>query len=202
MTENQTAADGSQSGDTQAGASGDSDFERLISSFDEPVKTEPNRSEPSIKDVLKAIKPVVDFANGERTTRETAAVEKSIGEIVDYMTEPDETKELPKRFVRGFLAEYSREHPDIQKSYQERSTNPTAWKAVLEQARTELLNDAKSLPRDKVASDVRAAKAAVQGTTQKAAKTDDGPSVMEMANMSNHDWEQYKASLEAGAARK
>ena len=201
MAENQTTVDDSRSGGTQTGASGDSDFEKLINSFDEPVKAEQNRADPSIRDVLKAIKPVVEFANNEKVTRETEAIDKSINEIVDFMTEPDETKDLPKRFVRGFLAEYSRENPDIQKSYQERTSNPTAWKAVLEQARMELLNDAKALPRDKVASDVKAAKAAVQGTTQKAVESNDGPSSVEMANMSDHEWEKFKAGLRSKARK-
>ena len=201
MPENQTTADDSQSGKSQAGASGDSDFEKLINSFDEPVKAEPNRADPSVRDALKVLKPVLDFAVHEKETREAQEVEKSIGEIVEFMTEPEETKELPKRFVRGFLAEYSREHPEVQEKYLSRKKDPDAWKSTLEKARKELLDDSKALPRDRVASDVRAAKAAVQGTTQKAVDTDDGPTPVEMANMPDHEWEAYKAGLVSKARK-
>lgn len=181
-----------------------SDFDRLLAEFStSQAEPAPAASPPvSPTDLV----PVIEFAKAELTARAKAAVDNDIKAAVDFLTEPEELKGLPSRFVRGYAEAYAIENPDFGRAFNERQSNPTRFKAHLAKAREALLDDFKKLPGNMVRTDIEAAKAAVSGQSNQPAADGDMPSPEEMFNMPEHEFRAFKMKrarmAEAASARR
>jgi hypothetical protein len=194
-TEAPNTSDGAPSGRTENGSAG-TDLDKLLSEFESPNPGIQPRAEAT---VLKALKPVIDFADAEMTTRAKAALDGDIAKAVDFVKE--EAKDIPPRLVRGFLEGYAAENQAFRHAFENRHTDPNTWQTKLGEARGEFVKEIGSLPGNTVKSDVEAARAAIAGRSE---PIGDKPelSAAELVAMPQHEFDAlWKKQAAANAKR-
>ena len=115
--------------------------------------------------------------------------------IVDFFSEADELKDLPEKMKRGFLEAHAQETMEFKTAFENRAKDPKAWETAREAARDSFTEMVSELPGSKVRTDVEAALAAVDVTTDKPA-SDEGPSPVKKMKMSDYEWRQYMEEQE------
>jgi hypothetical protein len=161
-----------------------------------PELTPEPTSNADIGKVLKAVQPAVDYVNEVKAEKQQAQFDGEVKDVLDFFSEADELKELPDKLKRGFLEAHAQEDLEFKTAFDNRAKAPKAWEAAKETARdafTELVSD---LPGSKVRSDVEAAHAAVDGTTEDKPASEEGPSPEQKAQMSDFEWRKYTQDQE------
>ena len=163
MTEEgkQAAADGPDRSKTPGAGT---DLDSLLNEWNQSSTAEPNTRDV-VQAIRKEVKPVIDFARTEASRKANEEIEKDLNSAVAFMKEPEEYKDFPEFWVKGYLEAYSAENPSFTEAFEERGKNPEQWSAALSKARDSFAERAGQLPGSKVRSDVEAAKAAVTGTS-------------------------------------
>ena len=161
----------------------------LLKEFDTADGKPP--SDP-IARVINAFKPVADYVAEERETKVVESVKQGVKEAVDYLGEAEETKALPAFWRKAFLEEHALQNPSMTEAFNNRKSDPDAWKTALKSARDALVEQAKGLPPNTVHTDLGAAQAAVSGRSNQVLP-DRLPTPLEMANMSDDAFDQLKA---------
>ncbi|MGI9502506.1 MAG: hypothetical protein ACR2RE_05575 [Geminicoccaceae bacterium] len=154
----------------------------------------PDNTRDVVGRVLKKVEPVIDFARTQAAKEENDAVEKDLNEALDFMIEPEEFKDFPKFWVKGYLEAHSAENPAFADAFNKRGENPEGWRAALSEARDKFAERAGQLPGSKVRSDVEAAKAAVSGTTNERAdvpEKSEQEQAVELMQLSEGDYRRY-----------
>lgn len=198
---------------TQAGASagkpGETALDQLLAQWDQDTGkgTEADSKPPdaiSGSSALKALKPVVEFAQQEMSERQTKRVNDDIEAAVSFINEDEDLKDLNGDLAIGMLEAFGRRNPDFVKAFEQRQDNPEVWKSGLGKARDwvkEAVGQVRGNGTASVRSDVEAAKAAVQGQTTQAVDEDKQDPVA-MFNMSDTDWNALLQQERSKAARK
>jgi hypothetical protein len=199
----------SQAETTQAGTSeaqqGESALDQLLSEWEKQGSTDTEATTPSGVSgatALKALKPVVDFAQQQMTEKQTEGVTKDIDAAVEFISEPDELKGLKSSTAIGLLEAYAREDPSFTEAFNSRKQSPQEWKAGLEKARDWVkttVAELRGTEGSNTRSDVEAAKAAVQGQSNQAAD-DEQLDPATMFKLSDQDFEEVLAKERAKAA--
>ena len=156
----------------------------------------------ALQELLKEFKPVAAFARGKMLEETRAGVQKDVDEAISALLEADETKGVPKRLVKGFLVDLYNEDQEFKAAFDNRTKNKSAWKGALAKAKDDLVEQVKTLPQNKVRSDVEAARAAVAGSkTNPSRESASDPDASAMFAMSDQEWGKYlaKKSSEARA---
>lgn len=183
--------------------SGDSDLNSLLAEYEEGTKPQAEpKTEPEVRTETKVIQPdlskldpVIRYAEAamQRDQRET--FEKDVDAAVDKIAAEESFKGVPKHLVRRMTIAYAFDNKEFDKAFQNRAENPTAWENALKDAGGVLAEEVKDLPRaDETPDDrddIAAAKATVDGVQDGQADIDDGPSVIQRANMSDTEWRRY-----------
>lgn len=209
--ENQTDVDGVQEDVAETSPSEAAELDSLIRDYEGATKT-PDTKTADIKTndvrvvdptpnveigkLAKAIQPVVDYVKEVKAEKQQVRFDTDLKDIMDYFSEVDELKVLPDKLRRGFLEAHAQETPDFKKAFENRAKNPEAWETARESARDAFTELVAELPSSKVRTDVEAAQAAVDGTTEDKPASDDGPSTVKKINMSDYEWRQYKEEQE------
>ena len=157
-TGKQTDPNAAQAAEGTAG-----ELDSILDEWGKSPSNEPDKVRDAVGTTLKSLKPVIDFARTEQSRREVEVLDKDLNAALDFMAE--ENKDLPKRWMRGFLEGYSLENQDFANAFNDRGQNPSAWKGQLSKAREALPEWLKELPGSTVRSDLEAAKATVSGTS-------------------------------------
>jgi len=201
MPENQTTPDSTQTGQTEGGA-GESALDQLLTQFEKAGEGTTEASAPKPDTVaLRALKPVVDFAQQAMEKDRTEGVQKDLDSAVEFVSQAEELKGIKSDVAIGMLEAYGRQDPGFVKAFEQRTSDPAAWNKALESGRDwvkEALADYRGGGGNKVRDDIEAATAAVQGTVTQAEPTE-GPSAVEMNQMSDVEWDNFKADLRAKA---
>ncbi|KKN09161.1 hypothetical protein LCGC14_1049440 [marine sediment metagenome] len=203
QAENQNDADGVQEDGTEASPSEAPELESLLKEYEggteTPVTTEPKaetKPEPTpnadISNFAKAVKPVVDYVNEVKAEKQQERFDADLKGIMTFFSEADELKELPDKLKRGFLEAHAQEDPDFKTAFENRAKNPKAWETARESARDAFTELVAELPNSQVRTDVEAAKAAVDGTSEDKPASEEGPSPVKKMAMSDYEWRQYK----------
>lgn len=185
-TETPNTANGGTQSRAEGGAAG-ADLDGLLNEFENP---NPGAAQPRAADtsVLKALKPVIDFANTEMNARAKAALDNDIKSAVSFVQEDEAAKAMPPRFVRGFLEGYAAENETFAQAFQNRQKDPATWQKQLGEARGAFLEEIKTLPGNTVKSDVEAARAAVSGRSEPVGDKS-APSAVELVAMPQRDFD-------------
>lgn len=196
-TEAPNTANGGQPARAETGSAG-ADLDGLLKEFETP---NPGTASPRADmSVLKAIKPVIDYVDTEMKTKAKSALDEDIKKAVGFVKEDESAKALPDKLVRGFLEGHAVEDESFARAFQNRQADPSTWQAKLADARKALAEEIKSLPGNMVKSDVEAARAAVAGRSEPVGDT--APSAIELASMSQRDFDDYvKKQIAANAKR-
>jgi hypothetical protein len=205
MPESPSQAEGTQAGSSEA-QQGESALDQLLSEWEKQGSADTEATKPSGVSgatALKALKPVVDFAQQQMTEKQTEGVTKDIDAAVEFISEPDELKGLKSSTAIGLLEAYAREDPSFTEAFNSRKQSPQEWKAGLEKARDWVKTTVAELRGTEgstsTRSDVEAAKAAVQGQTNQAAD-DEQPDPTAMFKMSDDEFGEVLAKERAKAA--
>lgn len=213
---NQTDVDGVQEDVAETSTSETTELESLIKEYEGGTETPdtktPDTKSPDIKTndiktaditptvdigkILKAVQPAVDYVNEVKAEKQQDRFDTDVKDIMDYFSEVDELKVLPDKLRRGFLEAHAQESPDFKTAFENRAKNPKAWETARELARDAFTELVAELPSSKVRTDVEAAKAAVDGTTEDKPASDDGPSPVQKMGMSDFEWRQHKEEQE------
>lgn len=200
-TEQTNSADDAQ-GRSEADNSGDSELETLLNNFQEQTqqetkpKAEPKASpEPRVvRPDLSKLDPVIRFAEAAMKKEQRETFEKDVDAAVDRISSGEAFEGLPKKTVRRFLISHAFDNSDFDKAFQNRADNPAAWDAALKDAQSVLAEEIKEIPLAREEKndrdDIEAAKAAVQDVSD-SENDDSGPSVAEMASMSDAAFNQF-----------
>ena len=184
-----------------AASNADSDLNGLLAQFEQ--------GNAAVAKFAETVKPLVQFAEGEMTSRLQAKTEADIKEAVRFIKQTDGLPNMPDKLVRGFLRDYAAENPDFDKAWQTRDSNPDGWKQARTLARDAFKEEIKELPtkeamealaaKNAEVKDIKAAKAAVADqSTSQAAPVTRNP-IADMA-MSDRDWNAHMRSVIAGRA--
>ncbi len=201
QAENQTDVDGVQEDVAETSPSEATELESLIKEYEgdteTPVTAEP-KSEPEprpnadISKVLKAVQPAVDFVKEVKAEKQQERFDADLKNIMTFFSEADELKELPDKLKRGFLEAHAQEDPEFKTAFENRAKNPKAWETARESARDAFTELVAELPSSTVRTDVEAAHAAVDGTSEDKPASEEGPSPVKKMAMSDYEWRQYK----------
>lgn len=184
-TETPNTANGGTPSRTETGSAG-TDLDGLLREFDTPNPG----PKPDTTHVVKALQPVIEFAQTEMNTRAKAAHDGDIKKAVEFVQEEESVKAIPPKVIRGLLEVHAAENPDFAEAFKNRQTDPATWQKQLGTARTAVLGELKSLPGNAVKTDIEAARAAVAGRAEPAGDRT-APSPIELMNMSPRDYEAY-----------
>lgn len=213
QTENQNDADGAQEDVSEASPPEATELESLIKEYEGDTKiadsdtaggkspdtndTKPPESTPhaDIGKVLRAVQPAVDFVKKQEAKDAKAEFKADVKEVIDFFSEADELKDLPDKLKRGFLEVHAQETPEFKTAFENKAKDPKAWGKAMESARDAFTELASDLPSSKVRTDLEAAQAAVDGTTDKPV-SEEGLSPVQKANMSDFEWRKYKEEQE------
>lgn len=182
-TETPSAANGGSPSRAETNSAG-TDLDGLLNEFEAPNPGSQPRAETT---VLKAIRPVIEFAETEMRTRAKTALDSDIKSAVSFVQEDAAAKAIPPKIVRGFLEGYAADDVSFAAAFQNRQKDPDAWQKQLGKAKGAFLEEIKGLPGNTVKSDVEAARAAIAGRAEPAGETN-LPSPPDMMNMSEREF--------------
>ena len=205
-SESRTTGDGAPNSASEPVASkGSETLDDLLKEYEGNSSREPAAAEGKndVVRVLKGLQPLVKFAEGELNTKQTETLNKDVADAVSKVKSDVELlKDYPDKFIRGAMEAYAAEDPSFTKAFADRADNPAAWNEALDKGKVWMGNLAKEMPGNKVRDDIEAAKAAVAGTTDATAQSDDdGPSVAAMNSMSDVAWAAHMAEEIAKSER-
>lgn len=194
-----TAESGKQSGIDGAQASetspvGTESLDSLLAKWTESSSASPDDAGNVVGRVLKKVEPALDFVATQAAKTQIEGLQTDLNAALDFMLEPADYKDFPKRWMRGYLEGYSTENASFSKAFEARGESPDAWRSELAKAREAFPEWLKELPGSKVRSDVEAAKAAVSGTSTEPV---DGPEkseqeqAVELMQMSEGDYRRW-----------
>ena len=205
--ENQTDVDGVQEDVAETSPSEATELESLIKEYEGDTKT-PDTKTADIKTtdvrtvdptpnveigkLAKAIQPVVDYVKEVKAEKQQDRFDTDVKDIMDYFSEVDELKVIPEKLRRGFLESHAQDAPDFKTAFENRAKNPKAWETARESARDAFTELVAELPSSTVRTDVEAAHAAVDGTSEDKPASEEGPSPVKKMAMSDYEWRQYK----------
>ena len=188
MTQTTAAANsGNAASPGAASPSAGNGLSELLQEFDQPTGGTPAAPIP---DPIKRLAPLINWAADEIKAKEVGAAQKDVDSAVTFMTEAPELKDVPKRVIRGLIEGWGSENPVLKAAFDNRKADPGALKKALEDCRSAILEDWKSLPGNKVRTDVEAAVLAARGTST-SPNFADLPSNADMWNMNRSEWKKF-----------
>ena len=196
---------GKNTGDENAKASEKSgvgtgkSLDSLLAEWGESSSAEPEKD--VVGRVLKKVEPALDFVRTEQERREIESLQGDLDSALNFMLEPDEYKEFPKRWMRGYLEGYSTENQDFSKAFAERREHPEKWKSELARAREQFPEWLKELPMSKVRTDVEAAKAAVKGSSTERVEEPDKSEQEQAAELFDMSEGEYRRTIRKELAK-
>ncbi len=197
MPDSPTNSNSAQTG-AQAAKSGDTALDQLLADWQQQgnsTNADSSQSQGTVSGatVLETLKPVVEFAQNELTSKSAQQVQNDMDAAVTFLNEDETLSGLKGSMAMGMLEAYAREDPTFAKSFEQRGESPLQWRQHLEKARDwvkeTVVEFSGGEKQESVRDDLEAAKAAVQGQTIRAENTSDGPSAFEMFNMSDTECE-------------
>lgn len=194
-----TAESGKQSGTDGAKASetppvGTESLDSLLQKWSESSSASPDDAGNVVGRVLKKVEPALDFVATQAAKTQIESLQTDLNAALDFMLEPADYKDFPKRWMRGYLEGYSTENDSFSKAFEARSEHPDAWRSELAKARDAFPEWLKELPGSKVRSDVEAAKAAVSGTSTErvdASEESEQEQAVKLMQMSEGDYRRH-----------
>lgn len=202
QTEKRTADDRSlPAGQESAGSQESESLNSLLSEWETDSGSQ-SAAQPrdDFAKTVRGLKPVVDFARSEMDRKASETAQQEVGEALSFVKEAEELKEVGDPVVRGLMEAFALEDKAFAKAFQNRGDNPEAWKQALGRSRDWAVDQIKGLPGMKDRSDIEAAEAAVAGTGNgNAPSEDDLPSTAAMVNMTAREWRQFVMEQEAKA---
>lgn len=196
QTDNRTNGNSPAVAGAEPDSSGQSALDKLLSEYKAGTQTP---AEPASMAALKALEPVIQFAEGERQSRIKEAFDAEVKSAVDYLTESEEAKAVPARFTRGYLDAYAVENPAFKAAFETRQADPAGWKAALGKCRDAFNEDIKGLTGNKLRTEVEAARAAAAGQSTQQAAPAGAKSSQELRKMNDREFAAYKLELGARA---
>ena len=175
-----------------------SELESLISEYDETAGAPEPTPNAEIGKLTKAIQPVVDYVNADRAEKQQKQIKADVKDITGFFSEAEELKDIPDELKRGFIEAHAQDNADFGKAFDNKAENPKAWEAARETARDKFTELVSKLPGSTVRTDVEAAKAAVDGTTE-TIPSGEGPSPVQKMRMGPKEWRDYKEEQERQA---
>lgn len=189
----QSGTDGAQASETTPVGT-DKSLDSLIAEWGESSSATPDNAGDVVGRVLKKVEPALNFVAAQAAKTESEDLTKDLNAALDFMLEPDEYKDFPKRWMRSFLEGYSTESDSFSNAFENRHANPDTWRSELAKAREAFPEWAKELPGSKVRSDVEAAKAAVSGTSNERAdpaEKSEQEQAVELMQMSEGEYRRH-----------
>lgn len=200
QTADSTNANGSANA-APAASNADSDLNGLLAQFEQ--------GNAAVAKFAEFVKPLAEFVHEERNSKIQAKYDSDFKEAVSYVKQTDGLPNMPDRIVQGFMRQYASEHPDFDEAWQNRATNPEAWKRAREIVRDAFKEEVKELPtkealdalaaKNAEVKDIKAAKAAVADQSTRPAPSITRNPIADMA-MSDRDWNAHMKSVIAGQA--
>lgn len=190
-----TSANPSRDATGAAPTSGESELDKLLSDFKQ--QTPPQQAVET--SIIKELAPVIKYAKGRMEDDERAAFNDDVAKAVTFVSEAEEVKGLPQRFVRGYLHDLAAEQPTFRDAFVNRRQSPEDWEKALTNARTAIAEEAKVFMGGRLRTDIEAARAAVTGQSSTAPPEKPLPSNTELENMSDRDYAALKRGLLASA---
>ena len=209
-TEQTNTVDGGQ-GLSETDTSGESELNSLLDEFEKGAapKTETPPVQPDTKVIrpdLSKLDPVIKYAEAAMQRDQKEAFERDVDAAVEKIASNDALKGFPKEFVRKMTIAHAFDDKSFDSAFQNRSDSPNEWEAAIDKAGSLFAEQVKGLsvaPEEKAPAeeqvgrdDIEAAKATVDGVQDDNAQADEGPSVVERANMSDTEWRNYLAERE------
>lgn len=174
------------------------DLESLINEYEDGTDTTDTTDTTPNADLAKfakAVKPAVDFVKKQEAKEAQAEFDIDVKGMVSFFGEAGELKGISDKLMMGFIEAHAAETPDFKTAFENRAKNPKAWETARETARDAVAQEFATLPGSKVRTDVEAAKAAVDGTTD-IIPSHEGPTPVQLMRMSDQEWRGYKEQQE------
>ena len=198
-TEQTNPVDGAQAR-PEADNSGDSDLDSFLNQYHEQIQQEatPKATEPKaeprlVKPDLSALDPVIKFAKTKMEQEQQETLQNDINTTVDEIAKGEAFEGLPKGLVRDMVVARAFDDPAFDKAFQNRATDPSGWNTAKQAAAAALAERVQGIVQKQEEAgdrdDIEAAKAAVEGVSD-SENDDSGPSVAEMAKMSDAAFNQ------------
>jgi hypothetical protein len=179
----------------EADSVGADNLETLIGDFEKET------TEPKVLDankLLQGLKPVIDYVKDERAQKQANTVKEDIEGVMAKISEPEAVKNLPKRFVRGYLEAYAIENPKFKDAFDNRGRDPNGWEAAVTEVGKSLAEEVGKMPGNQAKNDIVAAKAAVSGSGTPT-EQDGKLGAVELFGMSQQDFKAHRQRLLAEA---
>ena len=155
---------------------------------------ESGTAQPQALDALRAFQPVIEYAKSEMEAKQTAAETADVSSAVKSVkVDLKLDDKFPDRLVRGYLHDLANSDEAFREAWANRAKAPEVWKAKLKAGTESFAEVVKELPGNSVRTDIEAAAAAVRGTSHSPANGADEFTPTQMMQMSDRDWENYKA---------
>ena len=172
------------------------DLESLINEYEETAGTADTApANADLAKFAKAVQPAVDFANKQEAKEAQAEFDTGVKDMVGFFGEAEGLKGISDKLMRGFIEAHAVGDADFKTAFENRAKNPKAWETAQETARDAIAGMVSDLPGSKVRTDVEAAYAAVDGTTDTPVKVE-GPSPVQKFRMTDQEWRAYKEEQE------
>lgn len=168
----------------ETAAPAESEFDKLIKEFDN------SPANKATANLLKSLQPVIQVATDELASKETARINSDLNAAVAVLKDDEAAKAVPDRLAKGFLRDYSVDHPEVALAWENRAKDPSAWKSKLAEARKAFVEEIKALPANTVRTEVEAAAAAVRNVSTAETQAD-SKTPADMMNMSDREWRKY-----------
>lgn len=193
----QTITDDGAQARPESDQSGDSDLNSFLNEYHEQIQQETKpKATPAaqvVKPDLSALDPVIQFARKKMAQEEQETLQNDINATVDEIAKGEAFEGLPRDLVYDMVVASAYRDPAFDKAFQNRSTDPTSWSAAKKSAAAALAERVKGIVQKQEETndrdDIEAAKAAVQNVSD-SEHEDTGPSVHEMAKMSDAEFNQ------------
>jgi hypothetical protein len=194
-TEQQTAADPRAPAGEEA-TSEQPDLDKLLAEYEDGKKQreaqkDTLRAEKVRRDsTLDAVKPIIEFAQGEMTRKAQADLDEDLSNAFGVLKEAEGLKAIDDSLLLGFMEAYAKDNKSFRTAFEIRRKEPEVWQQQLVKGREWLEKTIqKSFAKT---SDVEAATAAVKGTSEPETAPEKGPDPMDMFHMSDSDFRRLK----------
>lgn len=162
----------------------------------EPAPTKPGPE--FVRELRDGVDTIKQF-NAERVAERTR---QALADSVESIRDSHEVlKNLPEDVIEGILHKRASDDPRFRNAFLAQFDNPKAWERIRSRIADELAEKMGSIPNQKVTEDVKAARAAVRGTSQIAPEEPQKLSNEEYSQMTPSQWEAHLARRRAGHVR-
>lgn len=153
----------------EGSASEEPTLDQLLAEMDlGQVKREDTKTDDGLKS--EDIRALAEFARNQQAVE---AERQQTEAIADAVKVAKGDADIPDVIVSGYLREMAVKDPRIEKAFQERGQNPSAWNNALKALGKELRNTLGDKPDQEMTEDAEAVAAAVRSASTKTRETTD-----------------------------